>query len=139
MPKICELVIRNVGQVVIWVNTKDHCDPHVHVGDKARSWEARIKFSFVDNLAYFWDCLSNVDPGAAVFSDIVKELITGHLRSIRREWWRCYAGGIGCCMVNKQFDDAAGVARRVSAAIYDPGTNTTYLTFANGFQRTVRL
>jgi hypothetical protein len=63
MAKICEVSVSGTGQVVIWINSLDHCDPHVHCGDKGNSWEGRIKFSFLNNIVLFWDCLSKTDPG----------------------------------------------------------------------------
>jgi len=139
MPKICDLHVTGVGHVLVWVNSRDHCDPHVHVGDKSSSWEARIKFSFVQPEATFWNCLSHINPGPAIFDEIVKQLSAGHLRSARREWWRCFSGGIGCCMANRRFEDTRGNSRVVRTADYDPGTDTTTIMFVNGFQRMVRL
>ncbi len=41
---------------------RDIGDPHVHCGDKARTWEGRIGFSFLNNIATFWDCLKRNAP-----------------------------------------------------------------------------
>src|SRR4051812_28371281 len=77
--------------VSIWINTRDHCPPHVHCGDKARNWEGRVTFTFVNNITTFWDCLTPAnDPGLGVFKEIERNL-TQYVRQCRAEWWRIYS------------------------------------------------
>ena len=104
MAKICEVSDSGTGQVVIWINSLDHCDPHVHCGDKGNSWEGRIKFSFINNIASFWDCISKTDPGRGVFARIEQSLGASYLRRCRAEWWRIFGQDamVGCCLVNTQ-------------------------------------
>jgi hypothetical protein len=85
----------------------------------------------------FLDCFGK-HPGTGVFSEIMKEM-SGRLADFRREWWRCNANGIGCCLVNTMQDDTVGRPRRVAAAMYDSATNSVELTFANQFVRVVQL
>jgi hypothetical protein len=53
MSRICEMQVAGAGLIAIWTNSRDHCKPHVHCGDKARTWEGRIRFSFLSNIATF--------------------------------------------------------------------------------------
>jgi hypothetical protein len=92
----------------------------------------------MSNNVSLFDCLSKRDPGRAVFSDMMKQM-SGRLRTLRREWWRCNSNGTGCCLVNTMQDDAMGRPRRVAEAVYDPATNMTELTFINNFVRMVQL
>jgi len=138
MGRVCELQVSGAGQVIIWVNSRDHCGPHAHCRDQARTWEGRIYFSFISNNVVSFDCLSKKDPGQAVFAEILKQ-IPGRLSPLRREWWRCNSNGTGCCLANTMQDDATGRPRRVATALYDPATNTTELTFTNNFVRMVQL
>lgn len=132
MSKICDMRGAAGGPVSVWINARDHGGPHVHCGDKARTWEGRIGFSFVNNVASFWDCLTPAnDPGKGVFDEISGEL-TQHVRRCRSEWWRLHAGSVGCCLANAVHPDDAGVSRRVQRADYDPASDTTTLTFVNG-------
>jgi hypothetical protein len=137
MGRICEVQISGAGRVVIWVNSREHCEPHVHSRDIAKTWEGRIQFSFMSSYLGFLDCFGK-HPGTGVFSEIMKEM-SGRLADFRREWWRCNANGIGCCLVNTMQDDAVGRPRRVAAAMYDSATNSIELTFANQFVRVVQL
>ena len=57
----------------------------------------------------------------------------------RAAGWRVNSNGIGCCLVNQMHEDTMGRSRRIAAATYDPGTNRTTLTFANGFVRELQL
>jgi len=138
MGKICEVQIPGAGQVQIWINSRDHCGPHVHCGDKSDTWEARIKFSFINNDVTFWDVLSHNDPGQSVFVEIEKQLIR-YLRACRQEWWKNFSATIGCCLQNTNHADTVGHLRRISTANYDSATNSTELVFTNGFHRIVRL
>ncbi len=131
--------IAGAGLVIIWINSRDHCEPHTHCGDKARTWEGRVRFSFLDNIATFWDCLTPAtQPGVGVFGEISRGLIQ-HLPRCRAEWWRLHAGTVGCCLTNTMQDDAAGRRRRVARAIYDTATDKTELIFTNGHKRRVDL
>lgn len=137
MGRICELQISGAGRVVIWVNSREHCEPHVHCRDVANTWEGRIQFSFMSGSLDLWDCFGK-HPGMGAFSEVMKQM-SGRLADFRREWWRCNANGIGCCLVNSMQDDTIGRPRRVAAAIYHPATNTIELTFTNKFVRLVKL
>src|SRR5690349_11875749 len=112
MGKICEMNIPGAGQVMVWVNSRDHCDPHVHCGDKSDSWEARVRFSFINNNVDFWDVLSDASPGRAVFGEIERQLIP-YLRACRTEWWNNFSASFGCCLRNTTQDDAIGQRWRV--------------------------
>jgi hypothetical protein len=112
MSRICDMQVAGAGLVSVWVNSRDHCDPHVHCADKGGTWESRIRFSFLNNLATFWDCLTPAtDPGRGVFTEISRNLAQ-HLRRCRAEWWRFHAGTIGCCLANSMQDDVVGQPRR---------------------------
>jgi hypothetical protein len=135
MSRICDMQVVGAGLVSAWVNSRDHCGPHVHCADKAGTWEGRIRFSFLNNLATFWDCLTPAtDPGSGVFNEISRHLVQ-HLRRCRAEWWRLHGGTVGCCLANSMQHDAVGQLRRVAQAVYDAATDATELTFANGFKR----
>jgi hypothetical protein len=136
--EICRMQIPGAGQVIIWINTRDHPGPHIHCGDNSSSWEGRVKFSFINNDVEFWDVLSQVDPGRRVFSEIERGLVL-YLRSCRADWWNNFSGSFGCCLQNTMQEDAAGQRWRVYAATYDIATNSTELVFFNGFRRTVKL
>ena len=138
MGRLCSIQVTGAGQVDVWVNTRDHCEPHVHCGDKANSWEGRIKFSFLDNLPLFWDCLSKKDPGIGAFNAVI-QVLPGYLHKARTFWWGYFDTSIGCCLANQMFPDAAGKLRQIRTAVYDSGTNMTHLTFTNGFVRDVDL
>jgi hypothetical protein len=139
MGRICDLQIPGAGQVVVVVNTKDHCDPHVHCWDKGQSWEARIRFSFMNNNITFWDFVTTKhNPSASVINEIIRQ-IRIFLKPCRAEWWRYYANTIGCCLQNTQQVDSVGSYRQVQAAIYDLTGNKTELTFVGGFKREVPL
>jgi len=139
MGKICDLQIPGAGQVVVVVNTDDHCEPHIHCWDKGLSWDARIRFSFMNNDVMFWNFVTQRNnPGGSVINEISRQL-QPHLKRMRVEWWRYYSATIGCCLRNSQQLDNAGNYRRVDAATYDPTTNKTDLTFIGGFRREVPL
>ena len=137
MSRICDMQVAAAGQVSVWVNGREHCGPHVHCSDKMRTWEGRIRFSFVDNVATFWDCLTpTCAPDTEIFDEIIGKL-TQRLGQCRSEWWRLHAGTIGCCLMNAVHPDEAGVPRRVRRAEYDSASDSTELTFVNG--HTVRV
>jgi hypothetical protein len=138
MGKICEMQIPSAGQVKVWINSRDHCDPHVHCGDKSDTWEGRVKFSFINNAITFWDMLSQNGPGRNTFTEIERRLTT-YLPACRQEWWKNFSASIGCCIQNTTQEDTIGQQWRVTTANYDPATNSTELVFSNGFRRTVRL
>jgi hypothetical protein len=139
MGRICDLQIPGAGQVIIVINTGDHCEPHVHCWDKAQSWEARIRFSFMDNNITFWDFLSRMNnPSVSVINEIMKQLGT-ILRRCRVVWWQYYCNTIGCCLKNTQQVDNAGNYRQIHSATYDGAGNKTELTFVGGFKREVQL
>lgn len=139
MSRICSMQVTGVGQVNVWLNSHDHCDPHVHCGDRGRTWEGQIKFSFLSNVPTFWNCLTPAnDPGIAVFTEILQILVS-YLRQCRAEWWRFHANTIGCCLTNSTYDDVAGRQRLIGIAVYDAATNSTELTFTNGHKRKVCL
>jgi hypothetical protein len=137
MGKICDIADPSIGQVKVWINSNDHCDPHVHCGDKAGSWEGRIFFSFLDNFLTQWDCLTPwSDPGSAVFIEISRRLPV-HLRQCRAEWWRCRMHDVGCCLANVMHSDVVGAQRRIRSATYETASDSTELTFTNGHTRRV--
>jgi hypothetical protein len=138
MGEICRMQIPGAGQVIIWINTRDHPGPHIHCGDNSASWEGRVKFSFINNDVELWDVLSQVDPGRRVFAEIERGLVP-YLRSCRADWWNTFSGSFGCCLQNTIQEDAIGQRWRVNTATYDIATNSTELVFVNGFRRTVRL
>lgn len=139
MGRICDLQISGAGQVIVVVNTDDHCDPHIHCWDKAVSWEARILFSFMNNNVTFWNFVtSHNNPRSSVINEIIRQL-GPHLIRIRDEWWQHYASTIGCCLRNSQQLDNAGSYRRVDSATYDPQNQKTELVFVGGFRREVPL
>jgi hypothetical protein len=139
MSRICGMQVARAGLVSVWLNSRDHCGPHTHCGDKARTWEARIRFSFLNNVTTFRDCLTPAtNPETSVFGEISRALVQ-HLRQCRAEWWRLHAGTVGCCLANSMQDDAAGRPRRVARAIYDTATDPTELLFTNGQMPRVEL
>jgi hypothetical protein len=139
MSRICDMQVAGAGLVVVWINSRDHYDPHIHCGDKGRTWEGRFRFSFLDNIATFWDCLTPAaDAGTGVFTEISRGLAQ-HLRRCRAEWRRLHAGTVGCCLANTMQDDVAGRRRRVARAIYDAAGDATELIFTNGHTRKVDL
>src|SRR3954449_4543084 len=139
MSRICDMQVAGAGLVSVWINTRDHCPPHVHCGDKAGNWEARLSFTFINNNATFWDCLTPAtDPGQGVFNDIVRNL-PQYLRQCRTEWWRIYSQNLGCCLINSMQDDVTGTPRRVQSAEYLPATDSTDLSFTNGHGRSISL
>jgi hypothetical protein len=139
MGRICDLQIPGAGQVIIVINTGDHCEPHVHCWDKVQTWEARVRFSFIDHNITFWDFLSTKNnPSASIINEIIRQLRT-YLRQCRAVWWSYYNNSIGCCLKNTQQVDNAGNYRQVHSAIYDAVANKTELTFVGGFKREVPL
>ena len=139
MGRICDLQIPGAGQVVVSVNTGDHCDPHVHCWDKAWSWEARIRFSFMNNQITFWDFLwARNNPRSSVITEIIRQ-IGPYLPKCRGDWWQYYSGSFGCCLKNTQQVDNAGVYRQVHSATYNATASKTELIFVGGFTREVPL
>jgi hypothetical protein len=139
MGRICYLQVPRAGQVEVSINTADHCDPHVHCQDRGRSWELRVRFSFMNVPINFWDCLTpRSNPGSSVHNEIVQQLY-GYLRDCRAVWWRYYSQSFGCCLTNTQQMDQVGQYRVVQNATYDPIAYKTRLTFAGGFTREVML
>jgi len=139
MSRICDMQVAGAGLVSVWINTRDHCPPHVHCGDKAGNWEGRITFTFVNNSTAFWDCLTPAtDPGQGVFNEIARN-IPPYLRQCRSEWWRIFSQHLGCCLVNSTHDDVTGTPRRVQSAEYFPATDSTDLSFSNGHRRSISL
>jgi hypothetical protein len=137
--KICDLQISGAGQVIVVVNTNDHCDPHIHCWDKGLSWEARFRFSFINNNVTFWNFVTpRNNPRVSVVNEIIRQLHP-YLRPMRTAWWQFYGATIGCCLRNSQQPDNAGIYRRVDSASYDPTNNKTDLTFGGGFSREVQL
>ena len=135
MGKICDLQVSGAGTVKVWINTRDHCGPHAHCGDPGSTWEARFRFSYLNNIVSIWDVLWG-NPSTRALSTIATDL-QPYAADLRREWWRCFSTTIGCCLINQTHHDNAGVPRVIAVAVYDPGTNQTILTFSNGFVRTV--
>lgn len=139
MGKICDVHVAGVGDVKVWLNSNDHCDPHVHCADHGRTWEGRVYFSFLNNIVVKWDCSTpGNNPGNAAFSEIAR-FLSAYLRKCRSEWWRFQAQRVGCCLANILHSDVMGNQRTISTADYDPATNVTELTFTNGHKRRVDL
>src|SRR5689334_21812228 len=127
MSRICDMQVAGAGIVSVWINTRDHCPPHVHCSDKAGNWECRVTFTFINNIATVLDCLpSKNNPGQGVFNEIIRNL-SQYLRQCRGEWWRIYSQHLGCCLNNTTHEDVTGIPRRIQSAEYFPATDSTDL------------
>lgn len=75
------------GFVISVLLRDEHCPPHVHV--RGAGWDARFRFSFLDDSVELWD----VDPErrrppGAVLLGIRQALMQRHyLARARRIWW----------------------------------------------------
>ncbi len=127
--------VRNVRVVV---RTRDeHCPPHVHA-ECTDGWDARFKFSYLNNDVDFWD----IKPahGARISASLIQEVgdaIAQHVEQCRTRFWEVLRT---TCLVNKSavvsgkdvsLCDWHHTRKKVAEAAYCPESRTTKITFAD--------
>lgn len=75
------------GTAKVFLRTRDeHCPPHVHIGHKGEGWEARIQFSYVDDVVSVMEIYpARGKPGIATLNAVLAE-IQAALAICRCKW-----------------------------------------------------
>jgi hypothetical protein len=82
------------------LRTRDeHCPPHVHVENEEVPWEARLAFSFIDNVVRLLDVDPIEDAPSTRTIDRIKAAIVSGLPKCRAEWWT----RVGTCCVDNRW------------------------------------
>ncbi|MBF0306116.1 MAG: hypothetical protein HQL41_10770 [Alphaproteobacteria bacterium] len=118
----------------------EHCPPHVHVGHKGEGWEAKIRFSYVDDSVSLMEVYPmRGRPSVATINAVMAEVRAD--LAICRSAWSAVVGDLD--LVNRWFDVPAQgkvallarrtkEAKRVRSASYDAGRDIVTLRFEDG-------
>lgn len=84
--------VPNTKIQVLFRTRGEHRPPHVHVQNREVPWEARIRFSFVEDGDF---AVLDIDPeenepSAAVIRAVLKAL-ANQTDLLRRRWWETFA------------------------------------------------
>lgn len=123
------------------MRTRDeHCPPHVHVEHEAARWEARLAFSFIDNVVRLMDVDPVVNAPSMRMIDRIKAAIATDLAKCRAKWWAI----VGTCCIDNRWIQVSGEgkvtllakreagAAQIGNAIYAPRTGLLLLTTNDG-------
>ena len=123
------------------LRTRDeHCPPHVHVENEEVPWEARLAFSFIDNVVRLMDVDPIEDAPSTRTIDRIKAAIASGLPKCRAEWW----ARVGTCCVDNRWTQVSRdgtvtvLVRREAGAVqigranYDPQADQVTLIMKDG-------
>jgi hypothetical protein len=122
------MAIAVVGNIDVVVRTRgEHCPPHVHADCAAEGWDARFRFSFLDDEVEYWDTRPKHRAPSLATLNRVGAVVFANLAACRRRWWETMRT---TCLRNQSVrrvsdklvpcSPAAPGVRRVAAASYDP-------------------
>lgn len=82
------------------IQSRDHCDPHVHI--KSPNWDVRILFSFWKDDVDYWDTRPDKSKPKAVLIESLRQTLMqpANLRRAREVWWNTIAK---TCIDNKRW------------------------------------
>ena len=131
------VAVRNIEVVVRTRN--EHCPPHVHADCTQDGWDARFKFSFLDDDVSFWDVRAKQKTPTVATLNQVGAAIYEELAVIRKRWWEVkattcldnafvYLSGKSMALRDTRLRDAVQVVR----ASYDPSRSELFLELADG-------
>jgi hypothetical protein len=134
------LAIAVVGNIDVVVRTRgEHCPPDVHADCAAEGWDARFRFSFLDDEVEHWDTRPKRRAPNLATLNRVGAVIFANLAACRRRWWETMRT---TCLHNQPVrllggklmpcSPAAPGAGRVTAASYDPSTREPVVDLADG-------
>ncbi|SDK71116.1 MULTISPECIES: hypothetical protein [Stenotrophomonas] len=128
------------------IQSRDHCDPHVHI--KSPNWDVRLRFSFWKDDVEYWDTRPvRNKPAAALIESLRRALMDPQaLRRARREWWRAMGS---TCVENKQWiltqevvsdvENYEDPSLRIIKSSFDNAHNRTLLILENGDEVEIEL
>ena len=102
----------------VYVRSRDHCPPHVHIIHPGEGWEARLAFSFLDASIRLLDVVPLACAPRLAVLNTVASAVVANLSVCRAAWWRIQ----GKTCLNGQWlkmaDNGAGlpVARTAAGA-----------------------
>lgn len=128
------------ANALVQVRTRDHCPPHVHAVNSADSWEARVKFSYVDDHVHLLDVtpVAN-EPRVAIIRRLLAD-VRDNVEKFRKDWWEAYAK---TCLINKWVKVSKGGeltvlkrkqrgALQVQGSAYDHASGAVSLHLSDG-------
>jgi hypothetical protein len=134
------MAIAVVGSVEIVVRTRDeHCPPHVHADCASEGWDARFRFSFLDDGVSFWDARPRRNAPSQATINRVGGVVFANLAACRRRRWEARRT---TCLENQHVRvDGGGLvlsapgaraSSRVTRASYDPAAGVLTVALADG-------
>jgi hypothetical protein len=71
----------------VYVRSRDHCPPHVHITHKGEGWEARLAFSFLDGSIHLLDVIPLAHAPRLTVLNMVASAVVAALPACRAAWW----------------------------------------------------
>jgi len=141
------VAIAVVGNVEIVVRSPgEHCPPHVHADCVAEGWDARFRFSYLDDEVEYWDTRPKRRAPSRATLNRVGIAVFGNLATCRRRWWEVMRT---TCLRNQPVRPSRGKlvpcsptapgSGRVTAASYDPSTQELIVDLADGSTHRLQL
>jgi len=141
------MAIAIVGNVEIVVRTRgEHCPPHVHADCAADKWDARFRFSFLNDEVEYWDTRPRQRAPSLITLNRVGAAVFANLAACRSRWWETMRA---TCLPNQLVRPIRGTleacspavagARRVTAASYDPSARVVMVDLADGSTHRLQL
>ena len=134
------MAIVAVGNIEVVVRTRnEHCPPHVHADCAQEGWDARFKFSYLDDEISFWDIRAKRKVPTIYALNQVGTAIYEKLADIRIRWWEVkgtacldnafvYTSGKNLALRDNRTRDAVQVVR----ATFDPSRSELSVELADG-------
>lgn len=76
-------IVKDVGQLEVWWNTRDHFPPHFHVKHKQEGWQIRVYFDRCtrDDFIYDFKIPPNRDPKSKPISSSDRSAIFDQMKN----------------------------------------------------------
>ena len=74
----------------VYVRSRDHCPPHVHVTHAGEGWEARLAFSYLDASIRLLDVVPLARAPRLAALNTVAGTVAANLPDCRAAWWRIH-------------------------------------------------
>ncbi|MDS4040771.1 MAG: hypothetical protein RKP20_06305 [Candidatus Competibacter sp.] len=71
----------------VYVRSRDHCPPHVHITHRGEGWEARLAFSFLDGSIRLLDVMPLARAPRLAVLNMAASVVVAALPVCRAAWW----------------------------------------------------
>lgn len=71
----------------VYVRSRDHCPPHVHITHRSEGWEARLAFSFLDGSIHLLDVMPLARAPRLAALNMAASVVVAALPACRAAWW----------------------------------------------------